>query len=414
MLWMAIAAGAVLRLTNLDYMEFKGDEFRAMIRAHQNLHGDIALVGLPSTAGPDHPALLVHLVSIPMLLTTDPVAVTAFIALLNVAGLALLYLALRRINTDLALWTTALMASAPWAIVLSRKIWQPDIVFPFLALFLFCYVAYLQQGRRWQLWATFLAVALLTQTHLIALFVMPAFVLSLWLNQAQVQRADALIGSGIFLLLYAPYAAHYALVEAGGFAALVEGADGGLASPIEGLKWSLALSTGLRFHELLGRDGVELFASRYYQAAPMLVFTAFAGSAAAALILHLPVLRRIVSERGKAPLGEKLIGFLLIAFAVTIAATAVLGDRAHYYVITYPTLALVFAGAVLRIDDARFRALGKAFLLVVVALHIWFSASLQTFVVNHPEEIRGLYGVPYALYEDEWRRALDQVLKDAE
>jgi hypothetical protein len=44
----------------------------------------------------------------------------------------------------------------------------------------------------------------------------------------------------------------------------------------------------------------------------------------------------------------------------------------------------------------------------VVALHLWFTAAFQAFIVNYPEEIGGLYGAPYTLYEAEWRLALDR------
>ena len=83
----ALLVAALLRLWNLDATEFKYDEARVANLAAQFVDTGIPpLRGMGSSAGIDNPPLAVYLISLPVLVTRDPLFVTAFVVVLNLAG----------------------------------------------------------------------------------------------------------------------------------------------------------------------------------------------------------------------------------------------------------------------------------------------------------------------------------------
>ena len=82
-----LALAAALRLWNLSATEFKFDEARvANLAAHFVDSGIPPLRGMGSSTGIDNPPLAVYLMSVPALVSRDPLIATAFVALLNVAA----------------------------------------------------------------------------------------------------------------------------------------------------------------------------------------------------------------------------------------------------------------------------------------------------------------------------------------
>ena len=77
-----------LRLYNLGYMEFKGDEAFNSIKALKFVQeGEIPLTSSVGTTGVNEPPVLMYLLAIPYFFTTNPIVAAGFIALLNVLGI---------------------------------------------------------------------------------------------------------------------------------------------------------------------------------------------------------------------------------------------------------------------------------------------------------------------------------------
>ena len=129
--WAGVAAilalAAWLRLRHLGLATFHDDQAIALRIAHDILHGDIRTVGLASSSGAANPPLYVYMVAVLVAIHDGLIFATVSIAVLSVVAIALTYVALRpRFGVPVALITIALFATAPWAVVFGRMLFQQD------------------------------------------------------------------------------------------------------------------------------------------------------------------------------------------------------------------------------------------------------------------------------------------------
>ena len=124
---------AYFRLASLSLAEFKSDEagtsvvLRALVE-----HGTIPLLGPALSTGGSAGPIYYYILAIPFLVSTNPIVASAFVACLNIVGVAFTFKFAREFfNERIALIATALAAVSPFAILFSRKIWNPDLIFPF-------------------------------------------------------------------------------------------------------------------------------------------------------------------------------------------------------------------------------------------------------------------------------------------
>ena len=181
---LAIVVGAWLRLTALSSMEFKGDEQALLTLAMRLLDErpwlastDWPTHGIISSNGVGNAPLFTWIVAGMWALAQDPVAVTRMVALTNVVCLYPLWLwARRRMDEQRALLTLAICAVSPFAVILSRKIWAPDVMLPGILAVLWG-IEWLRTGRPWRgvvlLLGAALVVGQLHQSGPIALVLLP-------------------------------------------------------------------------------------------------------------------------------------------------------------------------------------------------------------------------------------------------
>ena len=125
-----VAVGAWLRFQHLELLEFKGDEAFAANRALEFVRGGkLPTSGLMSSVGVSNPPLFIWLL-IPMFFITSSIAgVCCLIAALGLAAVVATWWIGRKYYGPLTgLVAAALFATAPWAIIYSRKIWAQDFV----------------------------------------------------------------------------------------------------------------------------------------------------------------------------------------------------------------------------------------------------------------------------------------------
>ena len=129
-----VVVGAWLRFQHLELLEFKGDEAFAANRALEFVRGGkLPTSGLMSSVGVSNPPLFIWLL-IPMFFITSSIAgVCCLIAGLGLAAVVATWWIGRKYYGPLTgLVAAALFATAPWAVIYSRKIWAQDFV-PVLA-----------------------------------------------------------------------------------------------------------------------------------------------------------------------------------------------------------------------------------------------------------------------------------------
>ncbi|NMC35845.1 hypothetical protein GYA49_02255 [Candidatus Beckwithbacteria bacterium] len=165
---------AAFRLTNLSLIEFKADEALAMLSAASFYQKPfIASNSGVSSIGILYPPLSYFIITILSLFSSSPVFVSFLIALINSALVVLFYLLLRKYYGKLvAIVASVWMASSPWSILFSRKIWNPDLVLILVLPILYFLLQILKKpNKKAYLWL-FLCLALLTQLHFSGLYLL--------------------------------------------------------------------------------------------------------------------------------------------------------------------------------------------------------------------------------------------------
>src|SRR6266849_4646789 len=124
-----LVLAAWLRLRHLGLATFHDDQAIALRIAHDILHGDIRTVGLTSSSGASNPPLYVYIVAVFVAIHDSALFATGSVGVLSVVAIALAYVVVRpRFGGAVALITIALFATAPWAVVFSRILFQQDLL----------------------------------------------------------------------------------------------------------------------------------------------------------------------------------------------------------------------------------------------------------------------------------------------
>ena len=203
-----VALAGYLRFAQLDLAEFKLDEARALLMATKIIEEDPFVTrGLSSSAGQVNSPAFLYLLAIPLILSSDPVWATGFIALLNTVAVAGCYLVTRRwFGLAPAFIASLLFALNTWAVIFSRKIWAQTSLPVFTVALLACLLLY-QRGRRpWWGAIALLVTAIEIQLHLSAVALLPLvlFTLATGINRRNIRHHA--IGVVIFLASFAPMA----------------------------------------------------------------------------------------------------------------------------------------------------------------------------------------------------------------
>lgn len=204
-----LLVSALLRLVNLNYMEFKGDEAGNLFIASYLASGSsLPLAGIGSSIGTYNPPLFIYLMSIPLLFSRNPVVAAGFVAVLNCAAVGLLYAFCRRFFSQrVAVVAAAFFAVNPWAVFYSRKIWQQDLLPPFVVGFFYSLFAVVCEERRKALVVCLACFAAMTQLHLSSIYYLVLLGIVLVWFRPRVGWGYYAGAVGVAVLLYAPYVA---------------------------------------------------------------------------------------------------------------------------------------------------------------------------------------------------------------
>lgn len=211
-LWLRVGLGAVilagvaLRVAYPSTTAFCNDQARACALAEDIAQGGWPTAGLVNSGGFRNPPGFVYLLAAVWKLAPDPLALLAFINIVNVVALGLsAYLLARWFGPAAAWWGTSFMAAAPWAIQYCRWIWAQDLLFPSSVLVFVCLWAWLCEGRRWASLGVVLGLGLQTQIHLIGVVPVLATVLLLIWRRPRWPLAPLLLGMLLAGLAFLPY-----------------------------------------------------------------------------------------------------------------------------------------------------------------------------------------------------------------
>jgi hypothetical protein len=205
------AVGAWLRLARLDLVEFKADERNALDLGLALLSnppwragGRLPAHGMPSSHDLPNAPLFNWIMAGAWAATGHPLGATALVAAVNAIALYPLWRwASRRLDPERALLLLATAAVSPFFVLLSRKLWGQDLLFPALVGLLWA-VEYWHENRVFRAAALFLLACLpigqLHQSGPIALAMFPVAVALASLGdrpafRARIRRLGSLSGA---------------------------------------------------------------------------------------------------------------------------------------------------------------------------------------------------------------------------
>ena len=216
-LMLIVSVAAVLRFHRSDVVEYFHDDAMLTTLALELVSGfGIPTAGILSSTGiPNSPAS-VYIMAIPYSFSADPQFAVHFVMLLNVVGVALLWL-LARVHFGLrAAFVAGLVyAINPWAVLFSRKIWAQEIHTPFILLGLLLLLHGFWQrrddaSRRFsRLLSQTLSLPILLfglQIHFAAWALLPVIPLVIWQGRRQISWRATIMGMLLSIMILLPYA----------------------------------------------------------------------------------------------------------------------------------------------------------------------------------------------------------------
>lgn len=206
-LLLVVMLAAGLRFYRLDSVEFYHDDAMLSMLAQEMADGQtLPLQGIVSSVGIPNPPITVYTLVPAFWLWNDVVFVTGWVALLNVGGVALLYLiALRWLGFWPALVAAVLYASNPWAVMYSRKIWAQDYATPFLLLALWLAQYGFNNGSRAAQVLILPVMVWGMQIHFAAWALLPLFGWLIWTGRRRWHWPSLMVGVGLAALVLTPF-----------------------------------------------------------------------------------------------------------------------------------------------------------------------------------------------------------------
>jgi 4-amino-4-deoxy-L-arabinose transferase-like glycosyltransferase len=208
--WIALATililAAALRLGAPGVVEFKRDEANLSHLALDLARGrEFPLLGIDSSVGIRNAPVNVYLITLPYLLTSDPIVATQFVGLLNVIAVGLTYWLARRYYGPVAAVVAGLLyAVSPWAVIFSRKIWAQDMLPVFVLLTVGSGLLGFVEGKRWAQLAHLPLLAITGQIHYGAFVLIPVTVYLMVTSRRRLTRAF-LVSVAIAVIILIPY-----------------------------------------------------------------------------------------------------------------------------------------------------------------------------------------------------------------
>ena len=166
-----------LRLTDLELTDFRSDEARDWQVANKISKVEFfPLTGPSLSIGGNLGPFEYYLFSIPSFFSVHPITGSIFVVLLNIASVYILYKAGKDFfNEKVGLISALLLAVSSFAILFSRKIWNPDLVSFFFLIFLYSLLSFAVKKKKIFIIVAAVSLALLTQLHLTSVFLSISF-----------------------------------------------------------------------------------------------------------------------------------------------------------------------------------------------------------------------------------------------
>jgi hypothetical protein len=371
-----LAAG--LRLCYFGVEEYRKDEAQLTWLDLDMTHGkSFPLLGIPASIGLPNSPMTIYMLLPPFLISDNPLMAIAYIALLNVIGVGLLWLiAYRYVGRGVAFVAGLAYAVNPWAVIYSRKIWAQDYHTPIilLAIFLGLY-GFIEKKR----WAQILCLPVLLiglQIHFAAWSLVPVYLVLLWYGRKNTTWRTLALSGVLGVLVMFPYA--IGIAQTLGQFSAIPPARWNAQRILDPAQQIADLTTGLDLVGTFAHDQAADFLRQVSQPIPL---WSVAGIFA--------LIGVVVVIGGKRPRYLK-VTLLLWAFITVITTTigAILGQFGsfwiqsftHYYIPTIPIICVFMGIGVMAV--VTWRPQNKSIMIAIGGLAAVLFASQSLAIIG--------------------------------
>lgn len=209
---LVVAIAAFLRFYLIQTTEFDSDQAILFRMAYDAVHhgllpvtSNIASIGIP------HPPGVIYLYMIPALVSANPVGGAMLVSAFSTLAVLLTYFFTRRyFGRACALIAALLFAAAATPLNYSRFIWQPNLMSPFIVLYLFALFRGVYDRRPGWLMLALPLLGMLYQTHPTGALLGVLLVVALALAPGTVRWYDWAVSGVILAIIFFPYLLHLA------------------------------------------------------------------------------------------------------------------------------------------------------------------------------------------------------------
>ncbi len=374
-----------LRLHNIQYMEFKGDEAFNSIKA-SNLAGgkEFPLTASIGTTGIHEPPIFIYLLAIQYLISKNPVMAAAFIAILNVFAIFLLYSFIKKFyNRTAAIIASALYAVNPWQILFSRKIWSQDLLPLFAIIFIYFLYNAIYDKNKLHLIYALITLGLLIQTHLSALYFLLVAIIAIALYWKNINKKYLSIGIILFLITFIPYFIFQINNDFVDIKTIIN---------LKNTESNFHTNTFLMPFSLMTTNGFEALFGEDYNKFESQTLTIKFFDILAMSILFLSIAFLLAYKK-----KSIILVLWLLVGTFFLAISKVQTIDSHYFVSFFPLYFIMIGTAIALLMEA-FPKIAKnliiILILLILAYQINFDIKFLNFQKNN-ECINGDYGMPY-------------------
>ncbi len=381
---------SVFRLTSLGLIEFKADEALSVFYvASFYTTGHIDPFGIVASTGMHNFPLFQYFLSILGFFSTWPQFLSFTIALINVIAITSFYILIKRFfGIWVSLAASLFIAFSPFSILLSRKIWAQDLIFPLMVPFLFFLnKLVLEKDKKSILWLTFFLM-LLTQLHGSGIFLSLVTIVILCIQRVRPDFKKVLLGFLLGIIPAVPFIFFQLFNLCPDCSALWNYQSSGRFFDFLNFIQPFQIINNRFFTFILGKD-YQLFLNQY----PLI--------SVIGIIQSLQILLIVGGAFYIFKFQRKFLFLvlfpLLLIFLFFITRTPSLY---HYQAITFPFLALILGFGLKFISEFKprktFTILSIACLSIYIICNVYFQSSFLSFI-SQKQKINGDYGPIFSL-----------------
>lgn len=205
--YLILLIAAFLRLYGINTTEFDEDQAMLFRLAYDAIHhGLLPVTSNRSSIGLANPPGAIYLLMLPAALSSNPLWGTALVGALSVIAVVLTYIFTRRYFGRTAAIVAALLYAVTFRpLIYERFIWQPNMMAPFVVLFIFLLFLGVVESRKSWLFPALLLLGILYQFHAITLLLLAPLAIALVLAFRTLRWRDLIFSVIGLLIIFSPF-----------------------------------------------------------------------------------------------------------------------------------------------------------------------------------------------------------------